>query len=228
MIRIFIGYDENEIVAAHVLHQSIIRFSSMPVSVSFINRRNLTGIFTRSRGPLDSTDFSISRFLVPYLCGYEGHAVFMDCDMVCRDDVSKLWAWRDDIHAVRVVKHNYAPEEETKFLDQPQTKYSFKNWSSVMLFNNAKCKSLTLNYVNTAQGLDLHQFKWIENMELIGDLPHGWNHLVGWDKYDPMASLAHFTSGGPYFEEFKNVDYHQDWHTNMTDVLHASQRKVKQ
>ena len=208
MIKCFIGWDHREAGAAHVLANSIRRQASMVPQFTFIDRETLRGIFTRERGELESTDFSISRFLVPYLCNYEGYAVFMDCDILCRDDISKLWAWRDERYAVRVVKHNHRPTEETKFLGEKQTKYERKNWSSVMLFNNSKCKSLTLDYVNTASGLDLHQFKWCDE---IGDLPKHWNHLVGYDKPDHGASMVHWTKGGPWLEEHQNADFHLDW-----------------
>jgi hypothetical protein len=218
LIRVFIGYDKDESGAAYVLAHSIQKNSSIVPAISFINRDTLRGLFIRERGPLESTDFSISRFLVPYLCNYSGHAVFMDSDILCRDDIARLWAWRDEVYAVRLVKHNHQPTEETKFLGNVQTKYEKKNWSSVMLFNNEKCKALTLDYVNTASGLDLHQFKWLGNDDLIGDIPRYWNHLVDVDKYDHKASLAHFTKGGPWFEEYKNCDYHQDWHSADFDM----------
>lgn len=229
-VRVFIGYDKDESATAYVLAHSIHRHASMMPEFVFLNRDVLRGIFTRERGPYDSTDFSISRFLVPYLCGYEGWAIFMDCDMVARDDIAKLWAWRDDRYAVRVVKHNHVPMEQTKFLGNTQTKYSKKNWSSVMLLNCAACKALTLDYVNTADGLDLHQFKWLESDELIGDLPKHWNHLVDIDAHDHKASLVHYTKGGPYFTEYRNCDYHQDWwseHTFMNHIRPTAQGVVK-
>lgn len=220
MIRLFIGYDQKETAAAHVLHHSIQRQSSMPVSVTFLNRESLRGIFTRPRGQLDSTDFSISRFMVPYLCNYQGWALFMDCDMVCRDDIAKLWAWRQEQYAVQCVKHLHIPTETTKFLGQPQTQYPFKNWSSVMLFNNDMCDELTPAYVNYASGLDLHQFKWLASPQQIGELPHQWNHLVGSDMPDSRASLAHFTTGGPYFKQYKNCEHADDWFLEQGLMLH--------
>jgi lipopolysaccharide biosynthesis glycosyltransferase len=218
VIRVFIGWDGREAVAAHVLANSIRRNASMPPQFTFIDRETLRGIFTRERGDLESTDFSISRFLVPYLCNYEGFAVFMDCDILCRDDIAKLWAWRDERFALKVVKHNHQPEEETKFLGEKQTKYHRKNWSSVMLFNNSRCRALTLDYVNTAPGLDLHQFKWCADEE-IGELPKQWNHLVDYDKHDPRASMVHYTKGGPYFPEFKNCGYSMEWTTERSRML---------
>jgi len=218
MIKWFIGYDKNEAVTAYVLAHSLQTRSSMPISITFINLDNLKGIFTRERGELESTDFSISRFLVPYLCNYEGHAVFSDCDMVVLDDPAKLWAWRDE-KALRVVKHNHQPSESTKFLNQPQTKYERKNWSSVMLFNNEKCKSLTLDYVNTASGLDLHRFKWLKD-EDIGEIPKQWNLLVDYDKHF-NASLIHYTNGGPWFKEYANCDFHQEWSREKSMMLYS-------
>lgn len=205
--RVFIGYDKNEAGAAYVLAHSIHTRASILPEINFLNRDCLRGIFTRERGEYDSTDFSISRFLVPYLCDFQGYAVFMDSDMVCVDDIAKLWAWRDD-KAVRVVKHNHNPDEATKFLNQPQTKYGRKNWSSVVLFNNAKCKTLTPDYVNTAGGLDLHQFKWLD--EEPGDLPNHWNKLVGYDK-TKNPSLIHYTKGIPAFKDYANCDHHDEW-----------------
>lgn len=224
MINWFIGFDKDESQAAYVLASSIQRRSSITPSITFINRQALRGIYKRERSPLESTDFSLTRFLVPYLCHYEGFAIFTDCDMVVRDDPAKLWAWRDERYAVRVVKHSHIPTEDTKFLGQTQTKYAKKNWSSVMLFNNAKCKALTPEYVNTASGLELHQFKWLESDEQIGDLPSQWNHLVDYDKHDPGACLVHYTKGGPYFPEYRNCDYHTDWWTEQALMSHITKK----
>ena len=65
--RIFVGFDSKEIVAYHVLSQSIIEHSSIPVAFSPIVLGHLGGVLTRERHPLQSTDFSFSRFLTPYL-----------------------------------------------------------------------------------------------------------------------------------------------------------------
>ena len=99
----------------------------------------------------------------------------MDCDMLMLDDIAKLWELRNDIYALMCVHHNHVPNENLKFLNQTQTKYERKNWSSAMLMNNAKCTALTLQYVETASGLDLHRLRWLKD-ELIGEIPHRWNH----------------------------------------------------
>ncbi len=216
MINIFIGYDSIETGTYHVLANSIQRHSSMPVSITPVSLSNLEGILTREKHPMQSNEFAFSRFLVPWMMNYEGWAIFMDCDMIVTTDIAKLWAQRDDRFSVKVVHHNHVPEETTKYLGTMQTKYSRKNWSSVMLINCAKWKSITPDYVNTVNGLDLHQFKFLEDKE-IGYLPKQWNHLVGFDEYNPKKpSNIHYTIGGPYFDEYHNCDYHSAWFKEQT------------
>lgn len=213
-LRIFIGYDQREDVAFRVLAHSIWARASVPVSISPLNRRHLAGIglHSRARGPLDSTDFSITRFLVPKLCSYQGHAVFMDCDMLCRVDVAGLWAhiMRTDA-AVLVCQHDYTPASDTKFLGQPQTTYPRKNWSSLMVFDNTQCKALTPAYVDTASGLDLHRFNWLRGGGPVGSLPLEWNWLVGEYPANPDAKIVHFTGGGPWFDAYRDVDHADEW-----------------
>ena len=221
MIPVFIGYDGRETVAYNVLAHSILARASEPVTVAPLMLSQLHGVFKRERHPLQSTDFSFSRFLTPYLSGFSGWSVFMDCDMLVLEDIAKLWALRDDRYAVMVIKHDHVPKEERKFLNEPQTKYQKKNWSSVMLFNNARCTALTPDYVNTATGLDLHQFKWLGDDNLIGALPNRWNHLVGYDAPRQDAALVHYTLGGPYFDEFRDCEYSKQWFADRDAMLHA-------
>jgi hypothetical protein len=224
VVRVFIGYDSKEEVAFHVLQRSIHERSSLPVSVTPIRLSQLAGTFKRDRNPLQSTEFSFSRFLTPWLCNYEGWAVFMDCDMIMRDDIAKLWALRDLGSAVQVVKHDYQPKEETKFHGAVQTKYEKKNWSSVILFNCAECRALTPDYVNSATGLELHQFKWLSGDDRIGEIPSRWNHLVGEYDFSDDAALVHYTIGGPYFDEYRDCDYASEWFRER-DALRTVQQR---
>jgi lipopolysaccharide biosynthesis glycosyltransferase len=221
MIKVYIGYDPREAVAFSVLSHSIHARATQPVSIAPLMLSQLRGLLTRERHPLQSTDFSFSRFLVPYLSGYTGWSIFMDCDMLVLDDIAKLWGLRNERHAVMVIKHDHVPKETTKFLGEPQSKYEKKNWSSVMLFNNAKCRALTPEYVNAATGLELHQFKWLGDDNLIGALPDRWNHLVGYDKPRRDAALVHYTLGGPYFEQYKDCEYADEWRMERDDMLRA-------
>ena len=211
MINIFIGYDNKERVAYNVLSHSIIQNSTKPVAITPIALNNLKDDFVRERNNISSTEFSFSRFIIPHLMNYQGWALFMDCDMLMKADINELWRLRDDKYAVQVCKHDYTPKNTVKFLNQKQTVYPKKNWSSFMLMNCKKCSALTPNYVNRASGLELHQFKWLESDKLIGDLPLEWNWLAGeYEKKDNVKNV-HFTEGGPWFNEYEDGDYSADW-----------------
>ncbi len=211
MIKVFVGYDRREPVLFSVLSHSIHSHATQPVSITPLILSELQQVYRREASSLQSTEFSFSRFLVPYLCDYQGWALFLDNDMIVQSDLTELWNLRDEQYAVMCVKHNHNPTEERKFRNSVQTRYEKKNWSSVMLFNCAKCKALTVDYVNEASGLALHQFKWLESDDLIGGLPGRWNHLVDYDPDREDIDLLHYTSGGPYFEEYKECGYAQAW-----------------
>jgi len=220
MIRIFIGFDLRETVAFHVLAQSLMHHASSPISITPLNRRNLQSCFSRERGQYDSTDFAVSRFLVPMLCDFQGRAIFLDCDMLARDDIAKLLSEVESnpesaAAAVCVVKHDYIPSTAKKFLNQTQTEYARKNWSSVMVFNNARCRMLTRSYVESAPGLDLHQFAWVRGGGGdIGSLNKKWNCLIGEENQclPSDASILHFTLGTPCFREYADCEMAPEWH----------------
>src|SRR5919109_2363516 len=223
MLDFYIGYDPNETVAYYTLAHSIQRRASIPVRIAPLMQSQLRGIYTRARGPTESTEFSLTRFLVPYLSGYSGWTVFMDCDMLCRADVTELKGLveKQADKAVIVCKHDYVPKTERKFLDQVQTKYPRKNWSSLMLFNNERCRALSADYVNSASGLELHRFAWMDD-GAIGELPLEWNWLVGEYAYNPAAKIVHFTIGGPYFEAYRDCDYAADWFSEYESMHQAA------
>jgi hypothetical protein len=223
-IRVLIGFDPREAIAFGVLAHSIHARASVPVSIAPVMLSQLQGSYTRPRHPLQSTEFAFSRFLTPFLSGYAGWSLFMDCDMLMLDDVARLWALRDERFAVQVVKHDHQPRETVKFLGQTQTAYPKKNWSSVMLFNNARCTALTPEYVNRATGLELHQFKWLPDESLIGELPRRWNHLVGYYRPTREVSLVHYTLGGPYFDAYRDCEYAAEWRAELQAMLHVEQR----
>jgi len=222
LIRVFLGYDSREAAAFHVASHSIHRHSSRTVSITPLILSQLHGVYRRPRDPKQSTDFSFSRFLVPYLCGFEGWAIFADCDILVRDDIAKLWDLRDDRFAAMCVQHDYRPTETVKFLGHQQTQYPKKNWSSVILFNNARCQALSLDYVNQETGLALQGFEWLGDDDLIGKLPAGWNHLVDYDPAEAgqTAPNLHYTSGGPWFDTCRGCGFAADWWDELHRALH--------
>ena len=109
---------------------------------------------------------------------FNGWAIFMDCDMLCKSDIKHLWDIKDDKYSVMCVKHEHNPTEKFKFQGEVQTAYPKKNWSSLILFNCAACTRLSIEYVNTASGLDLHRFNWLDDEKKIGEIDSSWNHLI--------------------------------------------------
>lgn len=227
VVRIFIGYDNKLKGVYNVLQHSIISRSSLPVAITPIRIDHVKNVFNRPMNNLQSTEFSFTRFLTPYLAGYKGWAIFMDNDMVVLDDIAKVWAMRDDRYAVMCTKHNHVPKEDVKFLGKAQTQYEKKNWSSFMLMNCGKCEALTPEYVNTASGLDLHRFRWLPSEDLIGDIPLNWNYLA--DCGQPMSlekiQNIHYTNGGPYFNEYANCEHANIWFKEREDMLFVQQRQ---
>lgn len=222
MIRVFIGYDENESVAYHVLSHSILRHASQPVSITPLVKQHMGNFYARERSPIESTDFSFTRFLVPYLSGYSGWSIFMDCDMLMTTDIAELWALRDEQYAVMCVKHDYVARDDVKFLGATQTKYEKKNWSSVMMFNNASCTALTPKVVAEESGLFLHQYKWLGSDDQIGALPTTWNYLVGEMTMSRTPKLIHYTLGGPYFDSYRECEYAQLWFAERALMSYAA------
>jgi hypothetical protein len=213
-IPIYIGYDPRERAATNVLIDSLYQHSSLPLAITPLVTPQLEGqgLFRRQRDPKQSTAFSFTRFLVPKLMGYQGWAIFMDCDMLCRGDIAELWAQRDEQMAVMCVKHEHVPGETVKFMGEVQSAYPKKNWSSLMMLNCSRCTALTVDYVNTATGLDLHRFHWLSGDHEIGAIEGGlWNHLVD-VQAAPDASvgqggphLLHWTLGGPWFRDQRTM-----------------------
>ena len=218
MINIFIGFDEGEKVAFHTLSESIRRYATTPVSITPLCLGNIPG-FTREKQPNQSTDFAFSRFMVPYLSGFKGWSIFMDCDMLFRSDITELWDMRTFKYSVMCCQHDYEPKQNVKFRGAKNEKFEKKNWSSLMLLQNQMCHRLEPDYVNNASGLELHQFKWLMNDDAIGDIPLEWNWLVGEYEYNKDAKNVHWTLGGPYFEEYARSDYADEWFDIYYDTI---------
>lgn len=215
-LRVFIGWDSREPLAFAVCAHSILRRASKPVTIIPMVRGHYEGIYTRD--PNGTTEFSLTRFLVPYLSGYEGISVFMDCDMLVLADIHDLVHEATKLNqfggprafdscAVSVVKHDYQPKMEAKATGQ-QTAYPKKNWSSVMVFNNERCKALTPLFVNCAEPAALHRFAWAES---VGDLSLEWNWLVGEYEPNPGAWILHYTLGAPCYQQYANCDHADLW-----------------
>lgn len=183
MLRIFIGIDERQPIAYHVLVSSIQRRASKPVAITPLI---LSQLPIQRRG---LTSFTYSRYLVPYLCNYEGQALFIDSDMLVLGDVAEIF---DSASGASV---DIVPFGGSFVFERP----------SVMLFDCAKCTDLTPELIETGTPQD---FKWAQD---VGSLSPDWNHLVGYAPYNPDAKLVHYTQGVPGYKECRDCDYAQEW-----------------
>lgn len=226
---VYIGFDPREADAYAVFRDSIVRRTSVPIPVFglVLSELRANGLFWRpqenrggqlwdmySDAPC-STEFSISRFLVPHLAG-SGWALFADCDMLCRTNIARLFDLADPTKAVMCVQHKHNPRELRKMDGQMQTQYARKNWSSVMLFNcdHEANKRLSVEMVNTLPGRDLHRFCWL-NDEEIGALPVEWNYLVGHSRTKREPCLVHFTDGIPTMPGYEDCEFADEWRSEL-------------
>ena len=215
-MRIFVGYDSREDIAYEVCKKSLLKHSSVTLDVKPIKQREMRerGIYWREHDALASTEFSFTRFLVPYLAGFEGWAVFCDCDFLWRGDIAELMDYADPQYAVMCVQHRYEPKETHKMDNRVQHQYPRKNWSSMMLINCGHpntVQGLTLDDVNKQTGMYLHQLQWAGTH--VGALPTAYNYLEGWHTKDdcPNPVGVHFTRGGPWFKDYLDVEYGKEW-----------------
>lgn len=230
MERVFIGHDPREEDAYEVCVRSLTSLSSVeldvrPVSMVGLRAANLyrrktirdaAGVLWDEcdgrRTPM-STTFSLARFFVPFLCGFRGWAMFVDCDFLFRADVAQLFALRDDRYAVMVVKHCYCPRIGPKMDGMPNEPYERKNWSSLVLWNcgHPANAALGLDFLNSSPPSVLHGFRWLED-NLIGALPFEWN----WLALEPRA--VHFTYGVPTMPGYENEPYADEWVAHYHEI----------
>ncbi len=235
---IWIGFDPREAAAFAVAKQSIKKWDRyIPIQGLVLDALQKEGQYTRpttvkqsaADGPVlideisrtdsydgaMSTQFAISRFLVPHLAQF-GMAMFVDCDVMFRANPVRLLESLDKKYALHCVKHEYAPTTKTKMDGQAQSFYPRKNWSSVMVFNcdHSSNKKLTLNMVNMRPGRDLHRFYWLDDSE-IGELPPEWNWLVGEQPEPENPKLVHYTTGWPGLKGYENAPYSDEWREHL-------------
>lgn len=213
-MKVYVGHDSREDIAWQVCRHSILRHAP-DVEVYPLKQEPLRelGLYTRPADNGAATEFSLTRFLTPYLAAYDGWSVFVDCDFLFTADIRRVVDLAPRHAAICVVKHDYTPAHAVKMDGHKQTAYPRKNWSSFILFNGAHpaVRALTPAVVNNQSPAYLHRFAWAAD-ELICELPVSWNFLVGeYDKPSETPAAIHYTNGGPWFPEWQDVDYGDLW-----------------
>lgn len=253
-LNIFIGFDEREADVYKLCEQSIRRTcqSSRPLNIVPLYHKQLrddglfdrpwriqgqTGQYVDERdGRPFSTQFSHSRFLVPALArrmGMSGHAMFVDCDFIFKDDVESIFrqAEAQMDKSVCVVKHNYNPQSVVKMDNCVQVRHQYKLWSALMVFNlsDPYVGEMTPDMVNHKDGAFLHHFKWLPDDSHIGDIDERWNWIP--DHSERHCSIEdvgaiHYTLGGPWFAHMRDCSYadiyweeYEEWLKRASDAF---------
>lgn len=235
MNSIYIGWDPREQDACAVARASLLKnmSDSIPVHKLVLADLQGRGLYYRMtyrnkdgrlidvpsiRNDYDgsiSTEHANARFLVPHLAK-KGWALFLDGDILVRDDVVKLFNSLDSQYAVYCVKHEYAPINKVKMDDQVQTVYNRKNWSSVSAFNcdHPSNRYLSISIINSLPGRDLHRFCWLADHE-IGELDPKWNWLAGHSNPLINPAIVHFTEGTPDMPGYQDQPYADEWREEL-------------
>lgn len=222
-LKVYMGHDDREQKAYYAAVKSLHRTSKnvevVPLHLDRLRDFGLLrrpvdrrgGMYDLTSNAAQSTDFAISRFLVPHL-HQTGWALFTDCDVIFLTDVAELFALASPEFAVMAVKHQPLQAAGLKMDGQHQAPYPRKNWSSVVLWNcdHPANKRLSLQDVNERPGRDLHAFYWLHDAE-IGQLPPEWNWLVNVEPKPEAPKIAHFTQGGAWIEGWPGAEHDDIW-----------------
>ena len=218
----------------HYFYNSAINHKRKEFEVNFhkLDRKKLVenGLFWRDQKD-GSTEFTYTRFLVPYLNDYRGVAIFVDNDFIFNSNIFELLYYVNPIVPVSAVKHpHYEPKLKQKMYGVENSTYPCKNWSSLMVFNCEHIyvkQALGLRAVNEASPQYLHRMYWADGIKHTDDLesrlpgdidvpedwgnparrgsiqniPMYWNWLEGDYQYNEKARAVHFTNGGPWLKE---------------------------
>lgn len=227
MIRLFVGWDEREEVGSHVFTSSVIHNSSLPVSITHLNKQAVANLYG-TKIEEGTNAFTLSRFLVPALCDFSGFAIFADgADMLCRGDLAELWSYKNPNFAVQCVRHKYETRHTKKYvntrMEAENEMYDRKNWSSLMIMfcGHMAWRKATPEWLEKQSKLDVLQMRWIPD-DRIGTLPLTWNWLA--DEFGPnhQARLVHWTCGVPGFPAYEATPHSDEWRKQLKRVNYAT------
>ena len=221
---VYVGYDSREQEAYDVCEFTLKKYNGIDVEVHKLDHRILRRYNWFSRrwlidedgqdcdegeGKSFSKEFSHFRFLAP---------------------LDSLFEQVDDKYAAMCVKFDFTPKENKKKMDgMVQSAYPRKLWSSFVLWNVGHPSNkpiLDPVKTNEATGASLHSFSWLKDEE-IGEINEGWNFIPGISVNTEKAKqeginvkAVHFSEGGPWFPEYREVPYADEWFKNYKDALY--------
>jgi hypothetical protein len=180
-IRVFVGTDRTQMLAARVLEYSIKCHASMSVAV--VPMCDVPVPLPRDPRNHPRTGFSFARFLIPSLCGYAGRAIYVDADMLVFQDISRLW----DLSL---------EEADVLCAEQPAAKGRVRQYSVMVL----DCGGLRWNVEDIVRGLDDGRYDYRQLMQdfcvvpperIAATIPYEWNSLESYEA--GRTGLVHYT-----------------------------------
>jgi hypothetical protein len=189
-LKVFVGVQERELVAARVLEFTILEHASRPVEVIHLPAVER---MPKDREKRQRTPFSFSRFLIPELMGHKGRALYLDSDMQVFDDITHLWDVPFDGGKVLCTNQTYIPPQ---WLNNPQ--FHPGRQLSVMMLD---CERLFWKIDEIVDALDADTLTYEELMfklsivpesEIVDGLPPAWNHLEHF--VEGETKLIHYTA----------------------------------
>ena len=227
MINLYIGHDPRETIGTHVFVQSVLAHSSVPVAITPLHKPMLSKAFGGDVAE-GTNAFTMSRFLIPFLQGWRGTAIFMDgADMLLKGDLADLEALRDPYKAVQVVKHDYQTNAPRKYvgtsMEADNLDYRRKGWASMMIINcdHYVWRKMTPSVILQGNKLEALSFAWCPD-EWIGELPAEWNWMPDIQGENKEAKLLHWTTGLPIFAEYSHMPHSEEWFDMLKHVNYAT------
>jgi hypothetical protein len=189
-LKVFVGVDDSQLVAARVLEYTIRKHATCPVR--FIPMIDLPTPQPKDPANRARTGFSFSRFHIPRLAGFRGRGVYMDADMQVFADVAELLQRDMGSHTLLCTRQ-----------DDPPPAWKDNDWfhpgrqMSVMVLD---CERLRWDVDEIVAGMDRGEYGYsdllfdmciVPGEEIDDSLPPAWNHL---EHYEPGETrLLHYT-----------------------------------
>lgn len=217
-VRVFIGSGEASLLERKVAAYSLRKHTARDLDVYVFNGTH-NAVELNDEEPVAApmslrvkyrnvTEFSLYRYLIPEICGYEGRAIYIDSDTICLADIGELFD---------------APMDGAHFLAKSEA-YKGGLWGlSVMLIDCGACRfdleevvgeidrglyTMTDFSCMSPEFLACHPYR-------IGALDPRWNSF---DEADAGTKLIHYTNlytqpwkypghphGGLWFEYFEEA-----------------------
>ena len=191
-VRVFIGSGEASLIERKVLTHTLKKHCSRPLELYVFNGTH-NAIEHNDEPPVlaplsldlkyrSYTEFSLYRYLIPQICGYQGRAIHLDSDILCLGDIAELFDLPMGDNAMLAV-----------------SEYGDSSWAtSVTLMD---CSRVRFDLPEIYREVDAGKYSYSDFSRLspaflavhpikIGPLDKRWNSF---DYYDSQTKILHYT-----------------------------------